>query len=43
MIAEAEFQQTDIAYKNAKQEVDAAEANLELIREGVNKKSGQNH
>ena len=41
VIAEAEFQQTDIAYKNAKQEVDAAEANLELIREGVNKKSGK--
>jgi HlyD family secretion protein len=41
VIAEAEYQQTDIAYKNAKQEVEAAEANLELIREGVNKKSGK--
>ncbi len=41
VIAEAEYQQTDIAYKNAKQEVDASEANLELIREGVNKKSGK--
>lgn len=41
VIAEAEFQQADIAYKNARQEVDASEANLELIREGVNKKSGK--
>jgi len=41
VISESEYQQTDIAYKNAKQEVDAAEANLELIREGVNKKSGK--
>ena len=41
VIAEAERQQTDIAYKNATQEVSAAEANLELIREGVNKKSGK--
>ena len=41
VIAEAEYQQTDIAYKNARQEVEAAEANLELIREGVNKKSGK--
>jgi len=41
VIAEAEYQQTDIAHKNARQEVDAAEANLELIREGVNKKSGK--
>jgi len=41
VIAEAEYQQTDIAFKNAKQEVEAAEANVELIREGVNKKSGK--
>ena len=41
VIAEAEYQPADIALKNAKQEVDAAEANLELIREGVNKKSGK--
>ncbi len=41
VIAEADYQQTDIAYKNAKQEVEAAEANVELIREGVNKKSGK--
>ena len=41
VIALAEYQQAEIAYKNAKQEVDAAESNLELIREGVNKKSGK--
>ncbi len=41
VIAEAEFQPAQVALKNAKQETDAAEANLELIREGVNKKSGK--
>jgi HlyD family secretion protein len=41
VIASAEFQPADVAYKNANQEVDAAEANLELIKEGVNKKSGK--
>jgi HlyD family secretion protein len=41
VISAVDFQQTQVAFKNAKQEVDAAEANLELIREGVNKKSGK--
>ncbi|MCK9220419.1 MAG: efflux RND transporter periplasmic adaptor subunit [Bacteroidales bacterium] len=41
VISAADFQQTQVAFKNAKQEVDASEANLELIREGVNKKSGK--
>jgi len=41
VISAAENQQTQVAYKNSKQEVEAAEANLELIREGVNKKSGK--
>jgi HlyD family secretion protein len=41
VIAEAEFQPAQVALRNAKQETDAAEANLELIREGVNKKSGK--
>ncbi len=41
VIAIAEFQQADVSFKNATQEVDAAEANLELIKEGVNKKSGK--
>jgi HlyD family secretion protein len=41
VISAVENQQTQVSYKNARQEVDAAEANLELIREGVNKKSGK--
>ena len=41
VISQSEYQQADIAYKNAKQEVESAESNLELIREGVNKKSGK--
>jgi len=41
VISESEFQVVQVAFKNAKQEVDAADANLQLIREGVNKKSGK--
>jgi len=41
VIAQADFQSAQVAFKNASQEVNAAEANLELIREGVNKKSGK--
>lgn len=41
VIAASEFQLAQVTFKNARQEVDAAEANLELIREGVNKKSGK--
>jgi HlyD family secretion protein len=41
VISASENQQTQVTFKNARQEVDAAEANLELIREGVNKKSGK--
>jgi HlyD family secretion protein len=41
VISAVENQQSQLVYKNARQEVDAAEANLELIREGVNKKSGK--
>ncbi len=41
VIAETDFQTSQVAYKNARQELDAAEANLELIREGVNKRSGK--
>jgi len=41
VIPEMEYQQADIAYRNARQEREASEANLELIREGVNKKSGK--
>ena len=41
VIPASEFQPAQVAFKNASQEVDAAEANLELIREGVNRKSGK--
>jgi HlyD family secretion protein len=41
VIAQTEFQSAQVAFRNASQESDAAEANLELIREGVNKKSGK--
>jgi HlyD family secretion protein len=41
VIPQSDFQPVQVTYKNARQEVDAAEANLELIREGVNKKSGK--
>jgi HlyD family secretion protein len=41
VVSAVENQQTQVSFKNARQEVDAAEANLELIREGVNKKSGK--
>ncbi len=41
VVPQSELQPVQVNYKNARQEVDAAEANLELIREGVNKKSGK--
>jgi len=41
VISESEFQVVEVAFKNARQEVDAADVNLQLIREGVNKKSGK--
>lgn len=41
VIPEAEFQQTRLNYNNAKEELDAAENNLQLIREGALKKAGQ--
>lgn len=40
IIADATFQDFDIAYKNALEEVDAAKSNLEIIQEGAAKKSG---
>lgn len=36
----ADFQKYKVAYDNAREEVETAENNLELIREGVNKKMG---
>ena len=41
VISAVENQQSQVTFKTARQEVDAAESNLELIREGVNKKSGK--
>lgn len=41
VIAKAEFQKNEIDYSSAKEEVEAAENNLELIKEGALKKSGK--
>ncbi|MEI6173347.1 MAG: efflux RND transporter periplasmic adaptor subunit [Bacteroidota bacterium] len=41
VISAVERQQSQVSFKNTRQEVESAEANLELIREGVNKKSGK--
>ncbi|MFO7371156.1 MAG: efflux RND transporter periplasmic adaptor subunit [Bacteroidales bacterium] len=41
VIAEAEFQQYRLSYMNAMEEMETAESNLQLIKEGVSKKSGQ--
>ncbi len=40
VIAAAQFETYDLAYKNAVEEVEAAENNLELIKEGQTKKGG---
>lgn len=40
MIAYSEFQQVQLAYNNGKAELDAAENNLQLIKEGISKSSG---
>ncbi len=41
VIARAQFEPYELAYKNAVEEVEAAENNLELIKEGQTKKGGQ--
>jgi len=41
VIPEAEFQQVRLSLNNSKEELSTAENNLDLIREGVVKKSGQ--
>lgn len=41
VIAKAAFEPYELAYKNAIEEVEAAENNLELIKEGQTKKGGQ--
>ncbi|MBF0278398.1 MAG: efflux RND transporter periplasmic adaptor subunit [SAR324 cluster bacterium] len=40
LISEELFQETQLAFKKAREELDAAENNLQLIREGFTKKSG---
>jgi HlyD family secretion protein len=40
VIPEAEFQQFRITYMNAMEEMETAESNLQLIKEGVSKKAG---
>lgn len=40
VIAESEFLQNRLSYNNALEEIESAENNLQLIREGVSKKSG---
>ncbi len=41
VIPDAEFQKVRIEYNSAIEEVEAAESNLQLIKEGITKKSGQ--
>ena len=41
VIAEGEFQQYDLSYLNSKEELDAAENNYQIIKDGVSKKAGQ--
>ncbi len=41
VIAIADFEKVDVTYRTAKEELDAAEDNLQIIREGAAKKSGQ--
>ncbi len=41
VIAESEYIPFEIAFKNAEEEVNAAENNLELIRDGVSRSSGE--
>jgi HlyD family secretion protein len=41
VISKTDFQQIEFAYNNAKEEVESAENNLQLIKEGASKKSGE--
>lgn len=41
VIPEADFQKTRIDYNSAQEEVEAAENNLQLVKEGITKKSGE--
>jgi len=39
VISESEFQNADLAFNSAREELDAAKSNLEIIQEGVSKKA----
>ncbi len=41
MISYADFQQVKLAFNNSKEELDAAENNIQLIKDGVSKTSGK--
>ncbi len=41
VIAVAEYEKADVTYRTAKEEMEAAEDNLQIIREGAAQKSGQ--
>lgn len=41
VIAQGEFQQFQLSYESAKQELDAAVENLEIVKEGASNKSGK--
>ena len=41
VIAIAELEDAELAFKNAKQEVDAARENLQIVKEGISSKSGE--
>jgi len=41
VISKTDFQLTEFAYNNAKEELESAENNLQLIKEGASKKSGE--
>jgi HlyD family secretion protein len=40
VISKTDFQQTELSYNNAKEELESSESNLQLIKEGASKKSG---
>lgn len=40
VIAESEFQAAQVTFRTARQEMESAEANLDLVREGATKKTG---
>jgi HlyD family secretion protein len=41
IIAKAEYQQFNLSYESAEEELDAAKGNLQIIREGATKKAGR--